>query len=380
MTPPSVPVRGSDSPAHVLQRVADEMVSPSISAPAGCVLGIEVEGARTVVTAGRAAPEASSPMQRHTMFDLASVSKVVGTTSCLHRLAGMRLLDVSDEIRRFVPSYGGAAGTTLGDLLQHRGGLWEWQPIYLAPGGQEDPFHIIDGLPLRYPPGRDRHYSDLGFITLGRVIEAVVQAPLEVAVSELVAGPLGLEPFRYGPVSGDVATSGDGDRVEQTMVATGDPYPVLWPDDGFAWRTGPIRGTVNDCNCAHALGGVAGHAGLFATIDALLDVATSLSVAGEFPSLWDATVTAQFFAAGEDRTQALGWRRSQIIVDTEPLTLLWHPGFTGTAVGFLPGRHVAVAFAANRLLAEQPRTTTDLWARALAALTEILTPHEWKQP
>lgn len=311
------------------------------------------------------------------MFDLASVSKVVGTTSCLQRLASMRLLDVDATVRSFLPSLGGADSTTVRDLLQHRGGLWDWQPLYLAPGGQEDPFRVIDDLPLRYPPGKERHYSDLGFMILGRLVETVAQVPLDVAVRTLVADPLEVGALSYGPVTGDsIATSGFDDRVEQTMVATGNPHPVMWTDEGFPWRTGPIRGTVNDGNSAHAFHGVAGHAGLFATIDSTLDVGVALSSAEDFPSVWDPTVTADFFAAGPDAEQALGWRRAELPVGGSTRPLLWHPGFTGTAMGFVPGARIAVAFASNRLLAEEPQPTTALWQHVLTALAEILRTQE----
>lgn len=359
--------------AHdLLQGVVDEVVSPGVAAPAGCVMGIDVAGARTVVVAGNASPERSAPMQRGTLFDLASVTKVVGTTACLHRLASQKALDVDTEVRSMVPTYGGTPTTTVRDLLQHRGGLWEWQPLYLAPGGSESPHGVIDALPLRYPAGRERHYSDLGFMTLGRVVAAVTGHPLDVAVRELVTAPLGLEPLLFGPVDGDVATSGTGDGVERRMVATGDPYPVLWDDDGFRWRTGPTRGEVNDCNSAHAFQGVSGHAGLFSSVDALLDFGTALASADDFPSLWDAAVTADFFNPGPDREQALGWRRSNLHVGDDRLPLLWHPGFTGVAMGFVPDRHITLAIGSNRLLADQPQPTTALWTRAVSALTEIL--------
>ena len=378
MTCPTSLSRGTDV-ADVLQRLSDDMVRPAADSPAGCVLGIDVAGDRTVVAAGTASPENRTPVQRTTMFDLASVSKVVGTTTCLHRLASMGAVDIDTPVRQLIPSYRGAAATTVRELLQHRAGLWEWQPLYLAPGGAVEPFRVIDDLPLRYAPGRERHYSDLGFMTLGRVINAVTGGTLAEAVQALITSPLGLEHFQYGPVTGDVATSGADDRVEQRMVATGEPYPVFWPDDGFAWRTGPIRGTANDGNCAHAFDGVAGHAGMFATADALLDVLVALSSTHDASSLWDEAVTADFFAPGPDPEQALGWRRTQLDASSEPLVLLWHPGFTGTAVGFVPGHHIAIAFASNRLLARQPQATTELWQPVLTAVTDILTAQKWRR-
>lgn len=357
----------------LLQNLADTIVAPSPHAPAGCAIGIDVAGERTVVTAGLTAPSNPVMVNRATLFDLASVTKVVGTTSALHRLASLGLLDVDATVNSIVASFGGARSTTVREVLQHRAGLWDWQPIYLAPGGLEDPFRVIDRIPLRYEPGTERRYSDLGFMTLGRVVEAVAGAPLATAISDLVVGPLGLESFGFGPVDAhNVATSALDDRMEKAMVATGEPHPCLWGPADFAWRTQPIRGTVNDGNCAHSFGGTAGHAGLFSTIDGLLDVGAALSNTDDAPSLWDHRVTSDFFAAGPDAEQALGWRRCAIHIHGERQPLLWHPGFTGTAVGFVPGARIAVAVASNRLLATTPQNTTVLWQRVLAVLTHIL--------
>jgi serine-type D-Ala-D-Ala carboxypeptidase len=363
--------------AHeVVRAAADAIVAPDVAAPAGCVIGVDIDGTRTVAAAGLAAPERpdGAPMHRGIRHDLASVTKVVGTTTALHRLASMRELSFDDPVVRFVPGFGGAADTSLRDLLQHRSGLWEWQPLYLAPG--RDPFATIDALPLRYAARTERHYSDLGFMTLGRVIETAAGAPLDVALRELVVRPLGLRTLGFGPVDGEVATSSLGDETERRMVATGHPYPVLWSDDGFAWRTEPVNGVANDGNCFHAFGGVAGHAGLFGSVDDLLDVAAALSRADDDPELWDPAVTADVFAAGPDPEQALGWRRRDLVVQGERMPLLWHPGFTGCAVGFVPGRGIAVAFASNRLLAQEPQPTDVHWRRALDALASILSTQE----
>ncbi|NYG22465.1 CubicO group peptidase (beta-lactamase class C family) [Agromyces hippuratus] len=368
------------APETLLGAAAAAMIAPSAGSPAGspagCVIGIDLDGERQVAAAGLAAPEhpAPVPMRRGTLHDLASVSKVVGTTTALHRLASMGELDVDDLVTRFVPPFGGHAETSVRDLLQHRAGLQEWQPLYLAPG--DDPLATIDALPLRYALRSERHYSDLGFMHLGRVVEAVAGLSLDAAVRDLVARPLGLRSLGYGPVAGEAATSSHGDEAERRMVATGHPYPVAWSDAGFAWRTAPVNGEANDGNCFHAFGGVAGHAGLFGSIDDVLDVVATLSRADERRELWDPEVTADFSAAGPDAEQALGWRRRELVVRGERMPLLWHPGFTGCAVGFVPGRGIAVAFASNRLLAAEPAPTDLHWQRVLDALASTLSTQE----
>ncbi len=400
------------SPDPTRTRAALTAAAEQITAPGavpGAVLGVDLDGARTVVAAGMASPELSTPMTRATVHDLASVTKVIGTTTALQRLVSAGLLDLDDAVVRVVPSFGGAADSTVRDLLTHRAGLWEWQPLYLAPGAHHaapdgatglpvvasHPLAAVDSLPPRYLPGAARHYSDLGFMTLGRIIERVSGSELEVAVRELVAEPLGTAQLGYrrvadpaatgGSANIDVATSSIGDSAEQRMVAMGEPYPMFWSEavtraaTDFPWRTEPVRAAANDGNCFHVFGGVAGHAGLFGSVDDLLDVLAALSRADD-SAVWTSRTNDAFFCAGPDPEQALGWRRTQLAVDGQPRPFLWHPGYTGAAVGFVPGSGIAVAFASNRLLARHPQATEFFWQRVLDALTTVIDTKEGARP
>ncbi|WP_255560151.1 serine hydrolase [Salinibacterium sp. M195] len=361
----------------ILQAAAAQIAGVGDQCAVGCVVGVEIDGERTVAVAGNTSTtRAADAMSRATLHDVASVSKVVATTTALHRLASENQLDFDDEVSRFIPGFGGARDTTVRDLLRHRAGLWEWQPLYLTPEATDDPFRTIDALPLRYSPGHERHYSDLGFMTLGRLISTITGESLDKAVQSLVTEPLGLSHFGYGPVSSQVSTSSFGDAAEERMVRTSDPYPVSWSDAGFAWRTAPVRGTANDGNCAHAFDGVAGHAGIFSTVDSLLDVGATLSRANDHPQLFLPEVTAEVFAEGPDSGQALGWRRTSLTVNGAPLPLLWHPGFTGAALAFVPDRGITAAFACNRLLATTPSPTDAHWQHVLNALATILSNQE----
>ena len=126
-------------------------------------------------------------------------------------------------------------------------------------------------LPIASRPGTAWCYSDLGPILAGRIVEQVTTLGLADAFRTLVAEPLGLA-ARYGPIpAARAAASADSDAYEFGMVASGRPYPVPFTAGQFpGWRNRPLRGEVNDGNAAHALGGVAGHAGLFATVGDLL--------------------------------------------------------------------------------------------------------------
>ncbi|HET7724594.1 MAG TPA: serine hydrolase domain-containing protein, partial [Propionibacteriaceae bacterium] len=209
---------------------AAEAVLDLPDGPLGVALGLSTDAGTRIEAVG-AAGSSGRAVTRGSRFDVASVTKVVATTSAIHRLATLGEVGLDDELSRFVPGTACAAGTTLSTLLLHRAGLWEWQPLYLArtpEGRRQDPFAALDALPLRYEPGRQRAYSDLGFMLLGRVVTAVTGLPLDDAVAELVVRPVGLQDTGYGPVSGDVVASAPDEGIEREMVRTGEPYPVLY--------------------------------------------------------------------------------------------------------------------------------------------------------
>ncbi|MFC4111273.1 serine hydrolase domain-containing protein [Nonomuraea zeae] len=301
------------------------------------------------------------PMTWDTYHDLASVTKVMATTTALIRLVSDRLVDLDAPLSAYLPrSY---EAITVRDLLLHRGGLWEWWPLYIQPRMP----------PPRYRPGRARHYSDLGFILLGQVVESATGLRLERAVAELVTRPLGLTSTTYArPAGAEVAMSALDDRVEMTMLDTGQPYPVPYRSADFArWRREPVLGQVADGNACHAFDGVSGHAGLFSTVPDLLRFGTALSRYEEHDDLWRPEVVKEFFTPGPDPEQALGFRRYELDLAGESVKVLGHTGYVGCAVGFVPGRDVALALASNRLLVEgAPTPTDDLWTGLLQATTQ----------
>ena len=192
--------------------------------------------------------------------------------------------------------------------------------------------------------------------------------PLDRAVAELVTGPVGLSETGYGPVTGDVAASAMGDGIEQEMIRTGVPYPVLYPRGDVAWRSYELVGEVNDGNCYRAFGGVSGHAGIFSTAADLLKLGRSLASGGERDDLWRPDITSQIFAEGPDAGQALGWRTMPVQLGGERRRMVWHPGFTGAGIGLVPGTGVAITLLSNRLMSAEPLPTALLWATALETL------------
>jgi CubicO group peptidase (beta-lactamase class C family) len=342
-------------PSNLAADLLADWPKPS-SAPAGAVVGIRQHGNTLIWNAGTTGPK-GQPVGPDTVFDLASVTKIVATTTILLKLveSGFDLdkpVDVADWPATF-------AGITTRDLLAHRAGLWEWQPLYLDP--RPDSWQVLAGLGPRYPRG-EFHYSDLGFMWLGRVIEAVTGMPLLDAFKKYVAQPLGLRAGFNPQSDGNTAVSALDDRAERTMVETADPYPILLSGADPQWRTQPIQGQVNDGNAAKVFGGVSGHAGLFGTVGDLLD----------WSELWltDSAAVTQFLTATSPG-QGLGWRIMTLSEWPESPTMFWHPGFTGTAVGIVPQLGLSVVMLTNRLVtAAEPVPTVDLWQRVCRGIVK----------
>jgi CubicO group peptidase (beta-lactamase class C family) len=265
------------------------------------------------------------------------------------RLVADGTLDLEAPVTAYLPEVGGdRAQVRVRHLLEHTSGLPAWLPLYCRTTVRDEALALAASTPLVCEPGTRWVYSDLGMITLGAVLERVTGRQQDEAFDERVARPLGLCRTGYGPVPAeDAAASGDSDVVEHHMVAQGDPYPVdVRVDDFDGWRTRSPVGVVNDGNAAHALGGVAGHAGLFSTVPELLALGRSLVD----PAVVPPEVVAAFtrpLAVAPDR--ALGFRLASVAVAGESVPLGVHGGFTGTFLAVALDRELVVAVAATRL-------------------------------
>jgi serine-type D-Ala-D-Ala carboxypeptidase len=360
-------------PGRTLSDVVRGIVTPA--GPPGACLAVRAPGVDAVAVAGHrqvsGVPE-PLPMTVTTSHDLASVTKVAGTTTALLALASARALDLADPVRRFLP---GVGPVTLDDLLLHRAGLWEWWPTYCDADGPEEGAGLVRELPARYPPRTGRHYSDLGFMLLGQVVEAAAGAPLPAAVRELVLDPAGTTRTAFAaPVGAEVAAGGRGDAIEREMVDNGEPYPVPRAAADFAgWRDHVLVGEVDDGNAFHTFRGVSGHAGLFADVEDLLRIGGALcrSAAGDGP--WDAATLTAFLAGGPDPGQSRGFRSWATTAGDCTATAFGHPGFTGTTLAVLPGHGATVVLATNRLhVSGQPVPNETLWRPALDAAHALL--------
>jgi serine-type D-Ala-D-Ala carboxypeptidase len=298
------------------------------------------------------------PMRCDTLFDIASLTKVVATTSLLLVAGRDGLCTMDDGLARFYPQLTGArlGAVTLRQLLAHTGGLAAWYPLYreLLPDGpassaiptararRTQAVCQILQQPLAYVPGTRALYSDLGFMMLADILERLYQHSLEWLFLQRVAQPLGLDALAYRPLGGTTPLPSCADAYAATEVC--------------AWRQRVLVGEVHDEN-AWAMGGVAGHAGLFATAPALSGFAQALleTAAGRRDWLPAALIRAswQRHPGVPDSTRALGWDtptpgRSSAGDFMSPRAI-GHLGFTGCSLWIDPEHQVTVVLCTNRV-------------------------------
>jgi serine-type D-Ala-D-Ala carboxypeptidase len=306
-----------------------------------------------------------------TRCDVGSVTKIIATTAALMRLIEDEQLELDTPVESII-SAGLPGDITIVDLLEHQAGLWEWWPLYLRAATPEDAVALIAELPRRYPRRSGRHYSDLGFLLLGRVVAEIGGRTLEQVCTETVFEPFARPATRFtrGAAGGPVAASSHGDRIEQTMIDTGIPYPVHGRAADFdRWRDHALIDEVNDGNSFHVFGSRAGHAGVFSTVPDLLAFGRAIlhSLAGVGPV--GRSTVLRFVTAGDDPGQALGWR----IWDTQAGPAIGHTGFPGVGLAIFPDRDAVLAMATNRLHVDgQPANLEALWRAALDPVSEYL--------
>ena len=291
------------------------------------------------------------PMTVDTRFDLASVTKVMATTMAVMLLVDRGALDLDAPVERWLPDFtgDGRESITPRHLLTHRSGLPQWVPVYYHASDPDEAYAYVRSLPLSWPVGAERHYSDLGFMLLGRIVEAAGGSSLDAFLQRELYGPLGLDQtgFRPDAAGSAFAATSHGNPFERRMVHDPDfGYRIDGdPDSWNGWRRHTLSGQVNDGNAHHAFAGEAGHAGLFSTaeeLSTLLRLLLDGGVAGGRRFLSAATVEEFLAPTGDD--QALGWQ----LPPYAPPGSFGHTGFTGPFVLGVPGDDLTVVLLTNR--------------------------------
>ena len=294
------------------------------------------------------------------LYDLASLTKVVGTTTAVMLLADQGKLKVDDPVCNFIPAFNTTEkrGITIRHLLTHTAGLKEWYPMYYKASDKYQTYQLIGELPLAFPVGKQRKYSDLGFVLLGQIIEHISQLPLEVFMEQNIFQPLGMLHTTYKPLEkggfDKIAATSHGNPFEKRMVydtSLGFAVPGLDPKSWDAWRNYTLKGEVNDGNTWYANKGVSGAAGLFATIDdlqLLVDMLLNKGRAGE-RSFISAETNATFLTPDAFHN-GLGWMMDPAnpIMKNAPAGAFGHTGFTGTSIVVVPSTNTSVILLINR--------------------------------
>ena len=301
----------------------------------------------------------------NTIYDLASLTKVVGTTTAVMMLYDEDKIQLDEPVRTYLPEFSGGDkdAVTVRMLLEHRSGLPAGRDLWRMHGSPADARRAVLETPLAFKPGRFEEYSDLGADVLGFMVERVSGQPLDAYLEQRVFKPLGMTAtgFRPSPLLRD--------EIAPTE---------LTPPRGY-----PLRGEVHDEN-AYALGGVAGHAGIFSSANDLSVFAQMMLNGGEYNGtrlLKESTVSLFTKNTASRGTRALGWDTcghqgscGKYLSDNA----YGHTGFTGTSLWIDPEREMFVILLTNRVhapRAKRPATVigdvrADLSDAAALAVTD----------
>ncbi|MET9534001.1 serine hydrolase domain-containing protein [Streptomyces sp. NPDC006649] len=268
------------------------------------------------------------------LWDLASVTKPVAGLAVM-ALADTGTLALDDTVGTHLPEYRGGdkAGLTLHHLLTHTSGLPGGVPLYRENPTRATLLDAVRKLPPTAPPGTRVQYSSQGFILLGLIAEAATGRPLDRLVAELVCAPLGMADTGFIP----------GPAGRTRAVSTED----------CPWRGRVVTGEVHDENAA-VLGGVAAHAGLFASLGDMERLGRSLAGGGR--ELLRPATFALMTAAHTDRLalrRGLAWqgqdRAGSPVGDSFGPASYGHTGFTGTSLWVDPATGRYAVLLTNRV-------------------------------
>jgi CubicO group peptidase (beta-lactamase class C family) len=311
------------------------------------------------------------PSPDSTYWDIASITKVVGTTSAVMRLVDAGRINLDAPVKDYLPRFAGGLrdGVTVRMLLDHTSGLRSYTPLFKRARTRAAAIELLYQERPTRRPGDLPLYSDLNAIFLGLLIENVSRMPLDQFVSREVFDPLGLEQTTYRPTA----------SMKRRTVPTA------------VWRGQPVQGQVNDPNAA-VLGGAAGHAGIFSTgMDLARYAQMWLNEGAGLNGQWVSPLTVKRFLTRGTNSgpRLLGWDTPELNGNEPSLygTLIsdaayGHTGFTGTEIWVDPTRDLFLVFMTNRTFDPRAR---DAVHRLRSIRTELsdaairLVPHACQQ-
>jgi CubicO group peptidase (beta-lactamase class C family) len=291
--------------------------------------------------------ERSTPVDSATLYDLASLTKVVATTTVAMMLEEAGRLDLDRSVQSYLPEFNAPdkSAITVRMLLTHSGGLEPFARLFLRFRGREQYLNEINRRPLRGTPGTRTEYSDWDFILLQLVIERITGMTLDRFVTDSLFTPLGMRDTRFNPDATLLARIAPTERDTARVRVRG---MCCCPGCGL------VHGMVHDEN-AWAMGGTAGHAGLFGSAQDLAIFAQFMLNGGTYAGtrlLRPETVARWTARQSSQSSRALGWDTPS---DSSSAGRFFsprsfgHTGFTGTSLWMDPERGVFVVLLTNRV-------------------------------
>lgn len=322
-----------DTVAAILARAVRDSAFPGAVAVVGTRDGAV---ARVAVGALDYAAGSATP-DENTLWDLASLTKVVALTTAMMQLSKSGKVNLNAPVGRYLPRFTGKGKqlVRVRDLLTHTSGLPAWRPLYKEASSREEALALVYNTPLEAAPRSRMVYSDLGAILLGQIVERQSGLPFDRYVERYIAKPLGMESTQFLPPVG---------WRERTAPTEIDP-----------WRQRHLQGEVHDENAA-ILGGVSSHAGLFSNATDLIRFSRMLLNHGILDGvrIVDSTILDRFTKTQDPTlsTRGLGWEMANG-TNSGGTKLskraFGHTGFTGTSLWIDPGQDLFVLLLTNRV-------------------------------
>lgn len=282
----------------------------------------------------RAVQPKPEPMTMDTIFDVASLTKVMATTMCVMRMDQLGQIKLNDPVAKYIPDFAqnGKQDVTIRQLLTHYSGLPADLDLTKAFNGAEEGYALANASKLLSPPGAKFLYSDVGFIVLGELVQKVSGMPLDQCAQTYVFGPLGMTQTRFNPPQSWVPRIAPTQKDEHTGMI--------------------LRGTAHDPT-ARMMGGVAGDAGVFSSGDDVARFAQAMLNGGApvlVPLVVEKMTTPQQPPNFPD-VRGLGWDIDSPFSSTRgellPVGSFGHTGFTGTSLWIDPTTNTYIVLLTN---------------------------------
>lgn len=300
-------------------------------------------------------PANSTAVTDSTMFDMASLTKVVATTTGAMILEDEGRLNLDAPVRSYLPELSDPAKSriTVRMVLTHSGGFEAFAPLWRTARGRAEYLRTINSRPLAYNPGDSVIYSDWDFVLAGLVIERITGMTLDQFLASRVWQPLGMRDTGFNPLGGGTMP---GNRDCTALFRADNPLldRIAFTEVDTVYRRTHIHGVVHDEN-ACAIGGVAGHAGLFSSARDLAVFAQMLLNGGHYAGvrlIQPTTVARWTSRQSKSSSRGIGWdtpsERSSAGRYFSPRSF-GHTGFTGTSIWIDPERGLFVVLLTNRV-------------------------------